>query len=394
MGLRFRRSIKLAPGIRMNLSGSGVSWSLGPRGATIGIGKRGTYLSAGIPGTGLYARERIDGGQRAAPSTRQPATVQVKIDVDIDDDGVVTFRDSSGYLLPEKVVAEVKKQGGDRVRGLIQGKCDEINAQVEALGEIHIHTPSCRYFHMYEPRPFAEHAPVPPTPRTPGFFAKFFKSIVAKIEAQNAVNADEHRRRVAAWGAEKSRFETGEQAKKHFFEQVKAGDVPSMEKHLEAVLHDIAWPRETDVSFAISEDSNRIALAVDLPEIEDMPHKTASVPQRSYRLSIKDMGATQVQKLYMRHVHAGGFRIIGEAFVALPPVEALVLSAYSQRANTQTGQVENQYLYSVRVARNSWETIAFENLRALDVVDALARFELRRSMSKVGAFKAIAPFED
>jgi hypothetical protein len=39
MGFRFRKSFKLAPGVRMNLSGSGLGWTLGPRGASIGIGK-------------------------------------------------------------------------------------------------------------------------------------------------------------------------------------------------------------------------------------------------------------------------------------------------------------------------------------------------------------------
>ena len=56
MALRFRKSIKLAPGLRMNLSGSGASWTLGPRGASVGIGQRGTYLNSGIPGTGLLQR--------------------------------------------------------------------------------------------------------------------------------------------------------------------------------------------------------------------------------------------------------------------------------------------------------------------------------------------------
>lgn len=35
MGLRFRKSFKLAPGIRMNVGTGGTSWSLGPRGASI-----------------------------------------------------------------------------------------------------------------------------------------------------------------------------------------------------------------------------------------------------------------------------------------------------------------------------------------------------------------------
>ena len=44
MGFRFRKSVKLAPGVRMNFSKSGASWTLGGKGASVGIGKRGTDL--------------------------------------------------------------------------------------------------------------------------------------------------------------------------------------------------------------------------------------------------------------------------------------------------------------------------------------------------------------
>lgn len=53
MGFRFRRSIKVAPGIRLNLSKSGTSVSVGSRGATMNIGRKGTRTTTGIPGTGL-----------------------------------------------------------------------------------------------------------------------------------------------------------------------------------------------------------------------------------------------------------------------------------------------------------------------------------------------------
>ena len=55
MAFRFRKSIKIAPGIRLNLSKSGVSTSIGKRGATVNISKRGTRVTAGLPGTGLSA---------------------------------------------------------------------------------------------------------------------------------------------------------------------------------------------------------------------------------------------------------------------------------------------------------------------------------------------------
>lgn len=38
MGLRFRRSVRLAPGVRLNFSRSGTSLSLGVPGATLNIG--------------------------------------------------------------------------------------------------------------------------------------------------------------------------------------------------------------------------------------------------------------------------------------------------------------------------------------------------------------------
>lgn len=53
MPLRFRKTFKIAPGIKINLSKSGLSTSIGKRGASINLGKRGTRVTTGIPGTGF-----------------------------------------------------------------------------------------------------------------------------------------------------------------------------------------------------------------------------------------------------------------------------------------------------------------------------------------------------
>jgi hypothetical protein len=58
MGLRFQRRIKVLPGVRINLSKSGVGFSVGGRGAHIGIDSRGRrYTAVGLPGTGVSWRE-------------------------------------------------------------------------------------------------------------------------------------------------------------------------------------------------------------------------------------------------------------------------------------------------------------------------------------------------
>jgi len=54
---RFYRRFKLAPGLSLNLSRSGVSGTVGVRGLHLTRGKRGTGLTVGIPGTGLSYRE-------------------------------------------------------------------------------------------------------------------------------------------------------------------------------------------------------------------------------------------------------------------------------------------------------------------------------------------------
>jgi Protein of unknown function (DUF4236) len=53
VGFRFRRSLKVLPGVRLNFSRSGASVSLGPRGLRYTVGPKGTRATVGIPGTGL-----------------------------------------------------------------------------------------------------------------------------------------------------------------------------------------------------------------------------------------------------------------------------------------------------------------------------------------------------
>ena len=59
MSLRFRRRIKILPGIYINLGKNGISTSIGPRDANVNIGKNGVYLNTGIPGTGITNREKL-----------------------------------------------------------------------------------------------------------------------------------------------------------------------------------------------------------------------------------------------------------------------------------------------------------------------------------------------
>jgi hypothetical protein len=62
-GLILRKSIKLLPGVRLNISKSGLSLSLGPKGARVTTGQRGTHLHLDLPGSGLYYRRKLDANE-------------------------------------------------------------------------------------------------------------------------------------------------------------------------------------------------------------------------------------------------------------------------------------------------------------------------------------------
>jgi hypothetical protein len=55
----FRRSLRIAGPLRLNLSKSGLGLSLGVPGLHIGRGPRGPYVRAGLPGTGIYYRKSL-----------------------------------------------------------------------------------------------------------------------------------------------------------------------------------------------------------------------------------------------------------------------------------------------------------------------------------------------
>lgn len=56
---RFRKTFTILPGVRINLSKTGVSSSLGGHGATLNVGKQGPVVTFGIPGTGLSYRAPV-----------------------------------------------------------------------------------------------------------------------------------------------------------------------------------------------------------------------------------------------------------------------------------------------------------------------------------------------
>ncbi len=396
MGLRFRRHFQIAPGVRLNLSGGGTSFTLGPRGTSFNFGRRGMFFNFGIPGTGLYSRERIGGSSRrrtVAMPVAKPSAEQIKVPVTItlNDDGTLRFQDSNGQPLPPKLIARAKRQSSGEIKKWMEETCNTINAKVEALSSSHLHTRAPHERLHYEPQEFTSTKPWSPVLKPHGFLGWLFKPVRDRIDAENTRRKAKYDEASKEWLAEKAAFEERQRASRELLEARVLSDVNAMEEVLEGALKGITWPRETAVSAEINDGGSLVLLDVDLPEIQDMPKATASVSQSGHKLNIKEMSPKKIQQLYMKHVHGIAFRIIGEAFAVLPTAKEVVLSAYSQRPAKATAVVSDDYLYSVRVKREDWEKIDFTNLQAIDVVEALERFELRRDLTSAGVFQSVQP---
>jgi hypothetical protein len=72
MGFRFRRSITILPGVRLNFGKRGISTSIGIRGAHVTVGKTGTRTTVGLPGSGL-SYTHLEKAHHHSPSAALPA---------------------------------------------------------------------------------------------------------------------------------------------------------------------------------------------------------------------------------------------------------------------------------------------------------------------------------
>ena len=76
MGLRYRKSIKIAPGVRLNVNKKSVGVTVGGKGLHYTVNSKGqTTKTVGIPGTGLSYSETS--GRKRATAPQQTADVDI-----------------------------------------------------------------------------------------------------------------------------------------------------------------------------------------------------------------------------------------------------------------------------------------------------------------------------
>lgn len=393
MSLRFQRRIKIAPGVRLNMSLGGLSVTTGIKGASLTFSKRGVHANLGLPGSGLHYRTRLSGLPGLSTSQRRALSDDAGVQLDLDETGRLLLLDEVGDALSESRARKVRKDQRALVDGWLVARRDALNADRERALALHLDTPSPDAPIQTVQLPAVVPA-APPTPYKPSTWEALMAGSVQWMKDRIDYRRRESDQALADWEAARVAYAEAERraARVQAIAAARtAADPDALADKLGALLAGIPWPRETEVALAFK--GSVLLLDVDLPEIEDMPHQEARLSKRPIGVRLEDRSDRAQRVDYMRHVHAVGFRLIGEAFLANLHITHVVLSAATQRADPATGQETDTYLYSVRVPRESWAAIDFGNLDAVDPAAALARFEIRREMSKTGIFKPIEPFD-
>ncbi|ADH99736.1 DUF4236 domain-containing protein [Salisediminibacterium selenitireducens] len=411
MSFRFQKRIRVAPGIRVNLSKRGISTSVGRRGGTVSVGRRGVHGNVGLPGTGLSYRTKLNkkGSSKASSSTKasnQSASGanQEQIDVRWDDSiQDVRFYKGDGIALSEDESKAVRRAFKEDLTAIYEEKADEINERTARLLRLHqdafdeeipleecmtegIHDqPEAPSFQTFYDQRMAD------VTGTFSFFDRLLHLLPSKKqELHQIVNGDAQMQFTEAKTDYEETIRSLKEEQEHrqkLMTRVKEGDTEAMEEWSLIYLDELDFPLETDVDFHIPQPDTAY-VDVDLPNPDKVPVKEAEV-LKSGKLKITEKTQRDQRDHYARLAGGTALYLASYFFAYLPTVHCVVVSGYQQVLNEGTGHEDDVYIYSVKIDQDTFRSL---NLDQVHPFSALEQFDHRINATKTFVLKEIDPF--
>ena len=427
MSFRLQRSIKIAKGIRLNVSKSGLGVSVGPRGAKLSVGPRGVYGSAGIPGTGLSTRQKFYGTstQNKNGQANSGAERSIRVEIKIDEENgneIVTLFENDVKINDESILRKIKKDPSfkDKLEEVREKAYSEVIEKTNVFLDIFKHSEDMTDWNIvseeikntkpvkYIKKEFNIQKPSKESVeeklydeaknKIKGLFGKKKKKQAYVKENLEAVFSE----CLTSWNNEKKQFEENEnntekeENKKNqndydnWLKEMKRlmnPDKKFIEERLEDLFSDIQLPADFSISFEVRSDGKDILLDIDLPEIEDFPNKKAQ-KLSSGKISIKDKTQKELKEDYFTSIAGMSVYFASIAFTAAPIIEKVFVSGYTQRVNKATGNTEDEYIYSVIYDKEGFSKL---KMGSIDPKMTLQSFENRIEVTKTFDLKTIQP---
>ena len=425
--MRFRKSIQIVKGVRVNFSKSGISTTIGGRGASVNIGKRGTYLNTGIPGTGLYDRTKISGSSGSSSRTRNTMPLPIgKIKVIVDDGGNVEIRGANDIPITDESMLRRIKRTDDfkalktQLMGQLKEGIEKENSNFIDIFKLSTNIATLADFkstqanlkpNRYAQVPFNELAPKEDD-----------------VKAQLQIEAKQNVKTMAFWKLRRLREdyvnnelptrysdlsrnwesrkaeheqlqatiaeETNASYRKEYELAAKAledaitGKSEYIEYEIDKWISSVVLPVDFSIQFEYIKDEFCIMLDLDLPEIESIPAEKA-VELASGQVKRKPKTQKEVKYDYMRCVYGLAVFFASYIFNISPVINKIVVSGYTQRRNKKTGDIQDDYIYSTKFLRSHFEYVDFENI---DIMSFWGKFESRCLPTQTYELKTIVPF--
>ena len=360
MGLRFRKSFKIAPGVRLNINKKSTSLSFGGKGLRYNInssGKRTT--SVGVPGTGLsYVSTSTSGKsyKTKAYQTHRNLQNQAK--------GLQREQEKEWVLYE----VQLFENQCELVKS-IHKECDD---PVDWRQILNSQPP-----HQYgEPGMKEKEAIKKYKNYQPGFFDKLFKKdeqqrnkLLEQIEQAKVKDEQEYRE----W-----------QELVALAEKVLDGDIDAYFSVIQEMnpLDDLS---EFGSGFEFSTDDPSYM------EIEMGVHSDKVIPKeeksltKTGKLSTKQMTKTRYFELQQDFVCSCILRIARDLF-ALLPLKTVIIHAYDEQMDTATGHIKKVVILSTKIDRERLNQLNFE---FIDCSDAMTNFPHNMKFLKTKGFSSV-----
>lgn len=428
MSLRFRKSFKLGGGVKLNLGKKGFSVSAGTRGARITMGTSGTRVTAGIPGTGLSYTKKIDAGSYSTGgmTTRQinaeirrmekeeqiqKAESELKNEQEQYEHFTKIAKYSPNLLTLADWEEELKiKPFSTRNYGITEKSNDEfLKAHLKELTSGSLYFKN-KFSYLVYGSLFSFWISISNYEKDSnillaftvmgsmiGFVYGCYQSVKWYIsqrnEAKRLTESDCASLKKSIEEAKSSHPELEE----HRIAGIKSlmlGDYSKLENQLEDEITmfeeealGLKHSFETEISFEIN-SSNSISLDVDLPEIDDVTITDSKKVLKSGKVSEKEKSQKIINQEYASGVLGMAFNLASHTFNVSPSITEVTISGYTQRLNKKTGNIEDDYIYSVTFTKSVFTKL---NLKEIDPVEAIASFLVKMELNKSFEFKKIEP---
>ncbi len=425
--MRYRNRIKLAPGLNINLSKSGISTTVGPRGASVNIGKSEAYLNTGIPGTGLYNRTKISSSQKNSLNNNSVSNnktqVGVKLDLNDNYEPIVEIYDNSGKnITSQTLINKLKRtpEYKENLKKIYEKYYGLIIEQTTEFTELYKHTlkPITKQevqekIEKLKPKKYSKKKFEIINPSKSSIEKELLKEAKTKYNSilfwKNKKKRNQYiqenldqklKSSIETWEKQKLTFENSEQTKekdinKNYiktYEQEKQNLIDNLNatesfvlKNFETILNEIDIKPEFFIDFEYNEKSKTFFIDLDLPEIEHLPIETASI-LKSGKLSVKNKSDKQLREEYAKCVTGLGLLIAGISFMTSAGIENIEISAYTQRTDKKDGKTKDDYIYSIQFDRENFSNL---NYNKIDPILAFENFNHTMDLSKSFIFKTI-----